>query len=296
LVFARGVGRARSGTTTRVHDIFVGVRALLGAWLIVAFAGHAASAEPRCGKVPPASKAACRRAESAADALLRAETVDDDAIGLAGGPGQTVDRLIAINRLGEQARPIWARLLRSRSPVARASAAIGLRAKDDAWSRERLAVLARDPAPADWSSGCMTAPQSVAWFTHADLAIVAQVREGRESPPAPPSATEPRPVRDALDKSDVVGAIHPHQLAVQRCARRTKTTAVVYVKLTFAPQGGLSSVKLVGPLADTPVARCLERALQDIRSPPFSGEAQVVSYPFNLDAARYEPALVKQLD
>jgi hypothetical protein len=90
----------------------------------------------------------------------------------------------------------------------------------------------------------------------------------------------PRSDRTSLSGDDIERAMTAVAGRARACVAGTGATGSL--RLTVAPSGRIAQVAVTGPLAGTPAAACLERAVRAATFPPWSGAAQSFDYSYPL--------------
>lgn len=90
----------------------------------------------------------------------------------------------------------------------------------------------------------------------------------------------PKLDKKSLSGADIKSAMGGVAGKAQGCYAGTQGTASV--KLTVAPNGKISKVKVSGPFAGTPTAACVESAVRGAEFPAWDGGPQSVSYSYLL--------------
>ncbi|MFT3766328.1 MAG: protein kinase [Minicystis sp.] len=76
-----------------------------------------------------------------------------------------------------------------------------------------------------------------------------------------------------IDQVAALAALGNAAIAAKRCKKPGGPTGSSRVEVTFAPSGGVSSVRLGGPFDGTPVGKCITGVFKSIRVPPFEGSS-----------------------
>jgi hypothetical protein len=91
-------------------------------------------------------------------------------------------------------------------------------------------------------------------------------------------SSKPRPDRTPLSSDDIARAMTAVAGQVRACV--AGAGAAASLRLTVAPSGRIAQVAVTGPLAGTPAAACLARAVQAATFPAWSGAPQSFDYSY----------------
>jgi hypothetical protein len=98
--------------------------------------------------------------------------------------------------------------------------------------------------------------------------------------PKDPSLTAKLP--GTLPQAVVKKLMDEMELDLKVCYEQFGKGGEIPTDLVVAPNGRIKSVKVVGPLENTPTSQCVERLLSHIRFPRFSGRDAKLQWPFVL--------------
>ncbi len=111
-----------------------------------------------------------------------------------------------------------------------------------------------------------------------DLEIEPPGVAGKGAPGKKIKSSKPRPDPTPLSSDDIERAMTAVAGQVRACVAGVAGAASL--RLTVAPSGRIAQVAVTGPLAGTPAAACLERAVQAATFPPWSGAPQSFDYSY----------------
>jgi hypothetical protein len=110
------------------------------------------------------------------------------------------------------------------------------------------------------------------------LALDAGLARADNSLPEPGEGDRAEP--EQLSRQDVISGMSAIKPAVAACFADGAPRGVYSVQFVIFPGGGVKQARAVGPMKDTPAARCVEAAVRGAKFPRFRGPPMSIIYPF----------------
>jgi hypothetical protein len=149
-------------------------------------------------------------------------------------------------------------------------------------TRDALRALTAEKAPAGKRAaapGKLAAKETAAQRRagrRSDAALAGASRAAATRPVSSPARTRKEASASGLDRREILAAMQPVQLLVQRCYQRYGEKGVANAGIEVGKRGEVKKVTITGPLARTSTAACLKSA---VKTAHFQGGGTTFHYP-----------------